>query len=111
MCVCITCGIFNGVVSSSHYVASSIRVCYESKLERMLMGALVAKLLVLSHSLPRGTKEECRMSQSDFSVSAPRLEPRRFKMCSSNAKHSVIKVLCFVFGGKVSKCHTKLNRN
>jgi len=64
------------------------------------MGALVAKLLVLSHNLPRGTEEVHRMSQSDFLVSAPRLEPRRFKMCSSNAMHSVIKVFCFVCGGK-----------
>ena len=29
MCVCITCGIFNGVVSSSHYVAPSVSVCCE----------------------------------------------------------------------------------
>jgi hypothetical protein len=64
------------------------------------MGALVPKLLVLSHNFPRGTEEKYRMLQSGFLVSAPRLEPRRFKMCSSNAKHSVIKVFCFVCGGK-----------
>jgi hypothetical protein len=67
------------------------------------MGALVAKLLVLSHNLPRGTEEEYVMSQSDFLVSAPRLELRRFKICSSNANHSVIKVFCFVCGGKIFK--------
>jgi hypothetical protein len=62
--------------------------------------ALVAKLLVLSHNLPRGTEEEYRMPQWDFLVSVQRLELRRFKMCNSNAKHSVIKVFRFVCGGK-----------
>jgi len=64
------------------------------------MGALVAQMLVLSHSLPRRTEEEYRMSQSDFLVFAPRLEPRRFKICSSNARHSLINVSCFVCGEK-----------
>lgn len=64
------------------------------------MGALVAQMLLLSHSLPRGPEEEYRMSQSDVLVCEPRSEPRTLKMCRSNAKHSLIKVSCFVCGEK-----------
>jgi hypothetical protein len=49
--------------------------------------------------LPRATEEKYRMSQLVFLVYGPRLEPRRFKMCSCNDKHSV-KVFCFECGEK-----------
>jgi hypothetical protein len=32
VCVCIICGIFNGVISGLHYVASSDRVCRASQI-------------------------------------------------------------------------------
>jgi hypothetical protein len=43
--VCITCGIFNGDVSSSHYVASSNRECYESQIGEDVNGSSFGQIV------------------------------------------------------------------